>query len=210
MINATREDNIRRIISMEDRALKCYRCPELQRCVRKPNLGKGDLEPEAVFVFESANNFNEDIDNLLQLRKNISTAYGINKIYHTFLVRCQPKACPAITNLSCYGEDAKLIDKDYKCILTNSLCDGVPIRPTDTQIVSCLSYTIEEIAILNPNYIFLFGERVGDFLLKSWGVFADKEVPYILQYEDNNIFVVDYEEKFDESYCNEVKALLKS
>lgn len=209
MFTGTREDNIRRIISMEDRIMECNRCPELQRCIRKPDLGKGDLEPEAVLVFESANYFTADIDNILRIRRSIAAEFGIEKIYHTFLVRCQPKACPQINNTNCYG-DTKLIDKNYNCILNNKLCDGIPVRPTDVQIVSCLSYTIEEFAILNPLYIFLFGERVADFLLKSWGIFTDYKLPALHSNKEAMIFTVDYEENFDQAYCSEVRMLISS
>ncbi len=194
---------------MEDRILVCERCAELQRCNHRPNLGKGDLEPEAVLVFESPSSFTDNLDNVIKIRQLISKILGIDKIYHTFLVRCQPKACPLLMNISCYG-DCKLIDKDNTCILKNQLCDGIPIRPTDMQIISCMTYTVEEIDILDPRYVFLFGERVGNFMLKSWGIFTDMKTPDI-QYNDNiSVVLVNYEENFDHHHCEELKSLINS
>lgn len=209
MVRGTREDNIRKIIAMEDRILVCERCLELKRCNHRPNLGKGDLEPEAVLVLESPSSFTDNLDNIIKIRQLISKILGIDKIYHTFLVRCQPKACPRIMNISCYG-DCKLIDKNNICILNNQLCDGIPFKPTDTQIISCMTNAVEEIDILEPRYVFLFGERVGDFMLKSWGIFTGIKIPDIQYHDNTTVVLVNYEEKFDRHHCEDLKSLISS
>ncbi len=206
MLKGNREQNIKKIITMEDRVISCKRCKSSLQCIRKPSLGKGDLEPEVVLVFESDNNFTSDIKNIIEIRKIISTEFNLEKVYHTFLVRCQPKACPFLTNTLCHG-DNKLVDKEYNCILNNKKCSGIPIRPTDEHILSCLPYVVEEIEILKPVYLFLFGERVANFMLRSWGLFEECSIPAVYNINELTVFMVDYEEHFNSSYCRELKVL---
>jgi hypothetical protein len=137
MTKNTREANIRRIIELEDRIGQCRRCQGLMTCVRKPSLGKGDLDPEMVLVFESENVFTADLNNLIELRSRIKKEFGIDKIYHTFMVRCKPKSCSVRQSTNYYVE-GKLIDIDSKCLLTGKGCDGIPIRPLTEEIISCL------------------------------------------------------------------------
>lgn len=206
MQKGKREENIRRIISMEDRIVICDRCQAALKCVRKPSLGKGDLEPEAVLIFESNNNFLEDIDNIIAIRTAIAEELGIEKIYHTFLVRCQPKVCNLLSNTNCYGS-SKLVDKDYNCILNNEPCVGVSVHPSDEQVISCLPYVVEETEILKSSYVFLFNRRVADFMLKSWGLFndIDQELPFVLETDGTTIIIVDDEKTFDNDYCKKIK-----
>lgn len=208
MQKGKREENIRRIISMEDRIVICDRCQAALKCVRKPSLGKGDLEPEAVLIFESHTNYLNDIDNIKLIRNTITEELGIKRIYHTFLVRCQPKACTLLNNTNCYG-NSKLIDKDFNCILNNKPCMGVSVPPSDEQIIACLPYAVEETAILKSQYVFLFGTRVAEFMLKSWGKFdeVDYDLPYIDKVDDTNVIIVDDEENFDNDYCKQIKLL---
>ncbi|HZK43595.1 MAG TPA: hypothetical protein VFC73_04835 [Syntrophomonadaceae bacterium] len=204
MVKGKREENIKRIILLEDRIIDCERCPTSLQCIRKPSLGKGDLVPDAVLIFESDKNCIEDISDIIEIRKTISTNLGIKSIYHTFLVRCQPKSCTCLNNINCYG-GRKLIDKEYDCILNNKKCSGIPINPSDEQIVSCMPFVIEEIEILKPSYIFLFGERVIDFMLKSLGVFNDYKIPTVIHVDDTSLVLLDSEEYFDSDYCAQIK-----
>lgn len=208
MSKGKREENIRKIISMEDRIIGCNRCPSALKCIRKPSMGKGDLEPDAVLIFESNNNFLNELDNVIQIRKAITEELGIGKIYHTFLVRCQPKACTLYTHTNCYGE-TKLIDKDYNCILNNKPCKGVSVPPSDEQIIACLPYIVEETEILGSKYVFIFGRRVAEFMLKSWGYLDELEtqLPIIKEFEHSMVIVVDDEFGFDRDYCKKIKEL---
>ncbi len=111
----TREKNIRRIIEMEDRICQCQRCLALIKCLRKPSMGKGELDPEALLVFEYENNFTRDMNNIIEMRNLIKQVFNLEKIYHTFMVRCQPKACTLRQSVNCYGH-GKWINKDHTCV----------------------------------------------------------------------------------------------
>jgi len=136
--------------------------------MRKPSFGKGELEPEVVMVFESDNQFTRDINKLIELRNSIKNTLKVEKLYHTYLVRCQPKCCTIRSSLNCYI-DKKLLDKDNHCLLTGKPCEGVLVRPGYDEIMACLPFLVEELEILNPSCIVMFGERVAQFILKSYG-----------------------------------------
>lgn len=206
MSKGKREENIRKIISMEDRIVACDRCKSSLKCVRKPSLGKGDLEPEVLLIFQSNNDFLENMENVLSIRTAITEELGIDEIYHTFLVRCQPKVCTLLNNTNCYGS-SKLIDKNHNCILNNKPCIGVSVHPSDEQVISCLPNAVEETEILSPSYVFLFGKRVADFMLKSWGFFGDidHELPFIQEINNIKVVIVDDEKNFDTNYCKKIR-----
>lgn len=172
-VEGRREQNIRFIIEMEDRIAQCKRCKSLLSCIRKPAMGKGDLEPEMILVFENDHNAVKNPDRLIELREIIKNEFKTTKIYHTFMVRCQPKACSIRNNTSCYLENKKLIDRDYNCLLSGKSCEGIPIKAADENIINCLPFLLEEIQILNAPIIVLFGERVSDFVLKTYGIFRE-------------------------------------
>jgi len=65
MSNRNRELVIRRIINMEDRISNCQRCGAITRCIRKPSLGKGDLEPDILMVLESDNYYSRDMNRMI-------------------------------------------------------------------------------------------------------------------------------------------------
>lgn len=201
-----KEQKIKKIINLEERIIHCQRCEPALQCVYKPSLGKGDLQPEALLVFESDNTFSDGLKKFLKIRKIILGEFELENIYHTFLVRCQAKACPNQSNLYCQGE-YKLINYDYKCILSDDQCDGIPIRPNNEQIFACLPYLIEEIEVLSPKYLFLFGDKVANYVLKSWGLFKEYSLPFAFNYNYCTIFLVDYEEDFTINYCKELKTL---
>lgn len=171
MGKGSREKNIKSIINMEDRICQCNRCPSLTRCMRKPSLGKGDLEPDVLLVFECENEFNKNLDKVIALRDIIKKNFSTEQVYHSFMVRCQPKACPQRGSSSCYIE-GKLLDKDHICLLTNRACEGIPIKPDNEMIMNCLPFLLEEIEILRPRFVILFGQQVSDYVLKSCGVFV--------------------------------------
>jgi len=201
MSAGNREHNIRRVIEMEERICQCQRCTSLNQCLRKPSMGKGELEPEILIVFEYDSRFTRDINRVISLRNLIRTELKKEKLYHTFLVRCQPKACAVRHGVSCYGE-GKLLDKDYHCVLSGKICDGIPIKPSIEEIIACLPFLVEEIEILRPQTVLLFGERTAEFVLKTYGVF-DANIAVGKHYEhDGMVFLVcSDEEGFDSKQC---------
>ena len=197
---SNRENNIRRIINMEDRICSCNRCKKVTPCVRKPSLGKGELEPELLMVFESDS---LDREAVLKLRNIIKDNLNIEKIYHTYLVRCQPKACTSRNNVNHYSFP-KLINSEYICLLTGQTCSGLPVPANYDEIIACMPYLIEEIQILNPKYVLLMGERVSMFVLKSWGYY-DNLIRPCYEYENMKIMVTTDPSKFTEQHCQLLK-----
>lgn len=169
---------------MEDRIIQCKKCKSLLRCNRKPAMGKGELDPDIILVFEVENEFTRNLNYLIELRDLIKKGFGVNKIYHTFMVRCQPKACPLPDDKTWAG-DMKLINKEHNCILTGKMCEGIPVRPGNEEILSCLPFLLEEISILKPKAVILFGEKVGDFVLRSFGILD--EVSINARYESEEL-----------------------
>lgn len=204
MEKGTREQNIKRIIHMEDRIAQCQRCPELVKCMRKPSLGKGDLEPDILMVFESENMLTRDMDQVITIRNLIKEQFATERVYHTFLVRCQPKACVSRQSSSCIIE-GKLLDKDYVCMLNKKQCDGIPMKATSEQIMNCLPYLLEEIRILQPQYVILFGERVSAYLLKSCGVYDLTDHPSAYEYEGITYITTVDEVNFNEKVAQTIK-----
>lgn len=202
----TREQNIKAIIDMEERICQCNRCPSLTRCIRKPSLGKGDLEPQIVLVFECESEFTRNLDKIIPLRDCIKEHFSMDKIYHTFLVRCQPKACSSSQNTNSYM-DIKLLDKDYNCLLTNQKCDGIAIKPSNPDIMACLPFLLEELQILKPNIVILFGQRVSEYLLKAYGVFSPVELGQMFKH-GNSICLTTVDEKdFNSEECKKIVKL---
>jgi len=44
---------------------------------------KGELDPEALLVFEYENNFTRDMNNIIEMRNLIKQVFNLEKIYHT-------------------------------------------------------------------------------------------------------------------------------
>lgn len=201
-----REQNIRRVIEMEDRICQCQRCPSLVRCLRKPSMGKGELEPEGMLIFECDNNFTRDINKVITLRNAIKTELNLDKVYHTFMVRCQPKACASRQSVNCYGE-GKWIGKDYTCLLSGRNCDGIPVKPGTGEIISCLPFLLEEIEILHPHCLILFGERVAEFVLKAYGIYDSIALKQCYQYEQMTFLTTVEESDFRQENCKDLCTL---
>lgn len=204
MSKGNREQTIRRIIQLEDRISNCQRCGSVTRCIRKPSLGKGELEPELLLVLESDNQYSRDINRMIELRNLLKTGLGFEKVYHTFLVRCQPKACTVRSNISCYGHP-KLLDRDYHCLLTEKPCEGIAVRPETEHVISCLPFLLEEVAILNPAYLLLFGDRVAEFVLKSYGIFQKPEMNKSYRYQNMLLLSTVSETKFTAMECHQIR-----
>lgn len=200
MINVNREQNIKRIIEMEDRICECQRCASLVRCVRKPSQGKGDLEPTIMLVFEYENDFCRDINKIIELRELIKNQTNMQHIYHTFMVRCCPKSCTNLPNSSCYFAN-KLMDKEYNCKMSRSKCNGIPIPPGNEEIMSCLPFLMEEIETLTPRFIILFGDRVSNFVLRSFGVFDEPKSGHKYNTQGKTFVCAVKEELFNVQEC---------
>lgn len=188
LVNGLREENIRRIIDLEDRISACRRCPEQLHCVRRPAMGKGDLNPDIMVVFESETQYTIDLEKVIELRTLLKSSFGVERIYHTYMMRCAPKACSTRHSVCCYTQ-SKLLDKDYHCILTEQPCNGLAVKPDTSQIINCLAYLVEEIDILAPRYVFLMGERVSEFVLKCYGIF-DSFSPGQFFFSNQHHFIV--------------------
>lgn len=208
-IVGTKEEKIRLIINMEDRIIKCKKCKSLLRCSRKPAMGKGELEPDIILVFEMENEFTRNQNYLIELRDLIKKDFGVNKIYHTFLVRCQPKACPLPDGKTWTG-DMKLINKEHNCILTSKMCEGIPVRPGNEEILSCLPFLVEEINILKPKTVILFGEKVGEFVLRAFGILDEFRVNSRYESENLIFLTADQQQAFFAEECSLLASLVKN
>lgn len=203
MAKGSREENIRQIIDMENRISKCRRCKSLIKCVGKPSLGKGELDPELMMIFEYDNHFTRDVNNLIDLRNMVKKELNLDKIYHTFITRCQPKACVTRDSLSCYTE-TRLLDKENRCLLNGRYCEGIPVRPADEELIACLPFILEEIAILNPAYVLVFGNRAAEYMLKSWGIFDIEEGRTVYRINNTGVLIGPEGEQFTSSYCQQL------
>ncbi|MGS0764667.1 uracil-DNA glycosylase family protein [Syntrophomonas curvata] len=170
-------------------------------------MGKGELEPEGMLIFEYDNNFTRDINKVITLRNLIKAELKLDKVYHTFMVRCQPKACASRQSVNCYGE-GKWITKDYVCLLSGRNCDGIPVKPGTGEIISCLPFLLEEIEILHPGYLILFGERVAEFVLKAYGIYNSIEVKQCYQYEQMTFLTTVEEGNFRQEHCKDLASFL--
>lgn len=209
MEKGTREQNIKRIINMEDRIAQCNRCPSLTRCIRKPSLGKGDLEPQVLMVFECENQFTLDLEKVIHLRDSIKKSFSTERVYHTFMVRCQPKACTSRQNTNCFMTN-KLLDRENICLLNSNLCEGIPVKPSSEEVMSCLPFLMEEIDVLKPDYVILFGQRVSEYVLKSYGLFDAIEKDKVFEYDKITFLITSEEKRFTNDEANRLSQLTHS
>lgn len=205
----TKEQKISHIIAMEERITNCTRCASQRRCVSKPSLGKGDLDPDIMLVFQSQSNAGIAIKKIIEIRQLLKKDFSYDKIYHTFLVRCQPKACINIDNLNCVTEKY-LIDHEQNCRFIKTVCEGIPILPGDKQILSCLHYLIEEIDILLPQIIILFGSRTANFVLKAMGFLDSILIPGLYIKKNQYIFTTVEENKFTNKESKKLASFITS
>ncbi|PKM77759.1 MAG: hypothetical protein CVU90_05675 [Firmicutes bacterium HGW-Firmicutes-15] len=183
MDESSRDQNIKSIIRLEDRVGQCSRCLSLTMCTSRPSRGKGDLEPQVFLVFECENSFTRDTNWLIELRNKIKQEFNIERVYHTFMVRCHPKACSNRQSYSCIIP-GKMLGRDNICKLSRDICDGIPIKPSGEVIINCLTYLLEEMDILKPSYVVLFGKKVRDYVLKSCGGFEALQTGQPYEYKD--------------------------
>ena len=157
-MDKTPEQHIKRIMYMEARISACQRCSSSHRCFSQPSLGKGNLTPEILLVFLSAGNQQSENNDYIEIRQMLKKELATESIYHTFMARCQPLVCVHIEDL----EDMLIKNTAFHesmCRFKGEDCPGVPVIPAGTQITACLPYLMEEINILVPQTIILFGKR---------------------------------------------------
>lgn len=203
MANGNRDQNIRRVIEMEDRISNCRRCDLLLQCVRRPSMGKGELDPDVLMVFECESIFTRDVARIVELRNLIKSEFKVENVYHNYMVRCQPKACAIRNSISCFG-DASCLDRDNNCLLSGKSCEGIPVKPSNEEILSCLPFLLEEIEIFSPQYIILFGERVAFFTLRSFGMFDNVNVGQRHSLSGMNFLIASAEDEFNLDQCKEL------
>jgi hypothetical protein len=163
-------------------------------CTSKPSLGKGDLEPQVLLVFECENPYTLNTSWLIDLRNKIKQKFNVERVYHTYMVRCHPKACSSRKDCN-FFMPGKLLDRDNICKLSNDICDGILIKPSGEATINCLNYLLEEIDILRPDYVILFGKQVREYVLKSCGMFDACQSGEPCTYKDM-MFINTVEEKF--------------
>lgn len=169
MTDQQREQNIKSIIRLEDRVAKCGRCAPVLKCTSRPAVGRGDLEPDTMIVFEAANDLNRNQQWIVGLHNSVRQHFGGQQVYHTFMVRCQSRVCPQSQGNDCFLT-SRLLDRNDICLLNNQPCEGISVKPTNEAIINCLTYLLEEIAALHPSRVILMGSRVADFVLKACGI----------------------------------------
>lgn len=161
---------ISRIVKMEERINKCTRCKDVRTCCHRPSTGKGDVEADILLVFASENEVT-DRSELSRMRHEISVMAGEGfRVYHTFMVRCQPRICNRRKNQAVLF-DGVLINSEGRCLLTREVCDALPAEPDDQQTMNCLHFLLEEIEILSPEMIITVGERAYQYVFRAFGIF---------------------------------------
>lgn len=176
MDTISEQQHIKRIMQMEAKINACQRCSSSRRCFSKPALGKGDLTPEVLLVFLAAGHRHPEDRNYMEIRRMLKKELAAERIYHTYMARCQPQACVHIDDL----EDMLVRETAFfesSCPFLGPVCQGVPIVSAGTQITACLPYLMEEIDILSPQTIILFGERTAEFGLKALGILEKPIIP---------------------------------
>jgi len=199
---------IKRIINLEKKINQCDRCYSANTCMQKPALGKGDLEPEILLVFADSNRFNQNHNHILEIRSMIIDLLKIKTIYHTFLVRCQTRVCRYITNNPLFANKKKgFLSDEGHCLLINEPCTGALLEPGFDQIIACMSYIMEEVDVLRPKILILFGDQVAKPVLKAYGFFSPQD--YLqgskpLYVNGMRILVTVREKDFNKAWCQDL------
>jgi uracil-DNA glycosylase len=161
-----------------------------------------------VLVFECENNYTRDTNWFIELRNALQQDFNTERVYHTFMVRCHPKACAHLEGCSCFPP-GKMLDCDETCILTKRTCVGIPIKPLSEEIINCLTYLLEELGVLRPDYAILFGQRVSDYVLKSCGIFEPVQIGQAYKYEDITILTTVVEKSFNRGELQKLGAIIE-
>lgn len=177
MVTSVKGKIISRIVKMEERINKCIRCGEVRTCCPRPSTGKGDVEADILLVIASEGEVTDRSD-LPRMRQAISAlAGGGVGVYHSFIVRCQPRICNRRKNQAVLFDGA-LINSEGRCLLTRKSCDVIPAEPDDQQIMNCLHFLLEEIEILMPKMIITVGETAYQYVFRAFGIFDPFQKPF--------------------------------
>ncbi len=177
MVTSVKGKVISRIVKMEERINKCTRCKDVRTCFHRPSTGKGDVEADILLVFASESEVAERSE-LTRMRQEISAMAGNGlKVYHTFMVRCQPKICNRRKDQAVLF-DGVLINSEGKCLLTREPCDARPVEPDDQQTMNCLHFLLEEIEIMAPELIIVVGEKAYQYVFRAFGLFDPFYKPF--------------------------------
>ncbi|MGE5403995.1 MAG: uracil-DNA glycosylase family protein [Candidatus Saccharibacteria bacterium] len=175
-----REKIISRIVKMESRISSCSRCQGIRICSPKPSLGRGDVQASIMVVFPQENEFTRSREKIAQMRETLASLAGEDrKVYHTYMIRCQPRSCHRRKGKDTLF-DGTLIDASSNCILTNAQCDGQVMEPDDQEAMNCLIFLLEEIEIIMPEVIITLGERVYQYLFRAFNILD----PYYSSFND--------------------------
>ena len=166
-------------------------------------MGKGELDPDILMVFECESAYTRGAGKVVELRNMVKNEFKTEYVYHNYLVRCQPKACAIRNSISCFG-DAGFLDRDNNCLLSGKPCEGIPVKPSNEEILACLPFLLEEIEIFHPEYVILFGERVAFFTLRSYGMFDNVNIGQKHQLSGINFLIATVEEEFNVAQCQEL------
>lgn len=164
MVEEKHDENvIKKLVAMEQRIRYCRRCVSNPYESLMPALGKGELDPEILIVFESDGDHGANMDLFLTVRAMVKQVFQVRKIYHTFLLRCQTARLFLLNARIYTGEDQ--FDE------VHNTQDFSYVDPAAVFIFSCLPFLVEEIDILRPPVILLCGDTVSDYVLKAYGFY---------------------------------------
>lgn len=197
-----RQGLIKSIIDLENRIRHCERCFPISNYPSNPSMGKGDLRAQLMMVFKKENNLTKDINKLKLLRNLLSAQLNIAGIYHSYMVRC-----------SVNNKKLNLDTKDISPINHGSYCgpkDGIIMTNENDILITCLSYLLEEVSILKPEIVLLFGQETWEPFLKACGFYFSIGVNQVYIYDNVKYITTVNEQDFDEQQCDTIKSLLKN
>lgn len=164
-----KDKTIGKIVKMEERIHNCSRCRDVRICCQRPSTGKGDLDPDIMIIFPNECDQSWTKSDFSGIRQEIARMAGGKPVYHTFMVRCQPRICTLRRNKGVLLEGA-LVNGDNKCLLTRQECEGLIGQPDDQQTMNCLHFMLEEIEIFAPKVIITVGEQTYQYVFRAFGL----------------------------------------
>jgi len=190
---------IKAIIDLENRIRQCDRCFPFSKYPCHPSLGKGDLGAQLMMVFKKETDLTRDIKKLKLLRSLLVDKLNISGIYHSYMIRCQ------VENLK-LGQDWRninLINESRYCVPR-----GGTITDESCMLINCLSYLLEEVSILKPEMVLLFGQETWEPFLKACGFYFAIQLNQVYVYDNIKYITTVNEEVFDEQQCEAIRNLL--
>jgi len=158
-------------------------------------------------IFESQNSFTADTQGVIRLINGVKAGFNIQGVYYTFMVRCHPKACSNRMG-NRYMLKGKMIDSNNNCRLSNRSCDGISIKPADKEIMNCLTFIVEELEVLQPDYVILFGGQVSRYVLKAFGWHQPELLDESYKYGNMTFFSTVEEKDFNRQHLDIISKLI--